>query len=108
MADNDLVRVKLDDGAITTVGRSFATSKELEILTDEEGNEVPGQLYGRTPDPEIPAKLMTTGDGTSVAALRGEALNDALTKAELSLDGKLAEKQQRLADHLAGQSGQPA
>lgn len=108
----ELVRVRLDSGVETSVGRSFAESHDgegLEVLLDDDGNELPATSNGFTLDPTYPPEAVSVtgddGESVSVDKLKGAPLNEALEAAGLSLDGKLAEKQKRLADHLAGQSG---
>jgi hypothetical protein len=101
MAWDDLVRVKLENGSVTSVGRSFAESHSLTILTDSDGNEVPATSNGLTIEPEYPLEVVATDDGTNVMSMKGAQLNDALSAAGLSSDGTLAERQQRLADHIA-------
>ena len=102
MAWDDLVRVKLENGAITSVGRAFAEQHAeegaLEILTDSKGNEMPGSVLGRTPEPEYPVSDFAV-------SLRGAELNTALDSAGLSKTGSLADKQGRLAEFRAAQAG---
>lgn len=86
MPKNNLVRVRLADGTETSVGASYAKSKGLEVIDE------PAVAHGRT----VPTITPVT--------LRGQELNDALEAAGLSLDGKLAEKQQRLAEFNATQT----
>jgi hypothetical protein len=98
MAWDDLVRVKLENGAVTSVGRSFAEQHAedgaLEILLDEDGNELPATSNGLTIEPEYPP--MTA---EAIADLKGADLTDALKSAGLPLNGTADEKRQRLADH---------
>jgi hypothetical protein len=82
----DLVRAKLEDGTVVSVGESFAKSKGLELVDE------PAVSHGRT----VPAITPVT--------LRGNDLNVALEAAGLSIEGKLAEKQERLAAFNATQN----
>jgi hypothetical protein len=87
---SDIVRVKLEDGSEVSVGRSFAESHGLEPLdkpaVDNRGKALPAKPYVDI-------------------SLRGKELDEALTAAGLSTTGKLADKQDRLAEFQSNTAG---
>lgn len=111
MAFDELVRVRLEDGTTVTVGEAYAQMLEdegaAEILSDHDATS-----NGRTIEAVLPIErieLDTDGPGenepVSVGSMRGAELNQALEDAGLSTDGRLGEKQQRLATFVAEQGG---
>lgn len=101
MAWDDLVRVKLEDGTVTSVGRAFAEveSNGCEILTDEHGEELPATSNGLTIPPEYPADQFKSD-------LKGAELKEALEAAGLPNKGSNADKNQALAEYRAAQASE--
>jgi hypothetical protein len=87
---SDIVRVKLEDGSEVSVGRSFAESHGLEPL-DKPAVDNRGKALAAKPYVDI--------------SLRGKELDEALTAAGLSTTGKLADKQDRLAEFQSNTAG---
>lgn len=83
---SDLVRVKLDDGARVTLGAGFAASHKLTVI-DEPAVDRRGRALPAVSEVDV--------------ELRGKELDDALAAAGLPTGGKVAERQARLADHIA-------
>lgn len=119
-----LVQVELDDGTVHKVGESFAKSKGLKIIEDDQAEPdtdlgptglVRAQLADGTAvsvgasfaeskgltvlEDEPATQHGRSIPATNAASLRGKALNQALTDAGLDTGGNLAERQARLAAH---------
>ena len=98
MPNNNLVYVELPGGGTAQVGASFAKSKGLTVIDppDKTSRKIARQ---ENINQHIPAAVIDAGNTDE--PLKGTALDEALTEAGLSTSGKVADKQARLAEHLA-------
>jgi hypothetical protein len=119
---DDLIREEVERGSATpeAVGAVFRQNApdgedaSLDAARDEgaavggDGEQAGEQAAGRTDTTELPAQQQGQprhAQETPAEELHGEDLDNALEQAGLPKTGRVAEKQQRLADYRAQQGG---
>lgn len=101
----EFVRISTENGHETTVSKTWAEISGAKVIdadaVDTRGRPLPETRKGGRPllpQTSVDAEAAKNTPG----ALRGTALNEALEAVGLPTSGKLAERQQRLADYQAG------
>jgi hypothetical protein len=102
----EFVRIRTENTMETTVSRTWAEISGAEVIdspaVDAHGKPLAeSRKDGR---PVLPRTSVDEAAALNSGQLRGKALDDELEKAGLPKSGTVSEKQDRLADHLAGAS----
>jgi hypothetical protein len=105
----EFVRISTENGHEATVSKTWAEITKAKVLKDADAVDTRGRPLPESRAGGRPLLPRTTVDAEAAksakntpGALRGKDLNQALEAAGLPTSGKLAERQKRLDDHLAG------
>jgi hypothetical protein len=102
----EFVRISTENGHETSVSKTWAEISGAKVLKDADAVDTRGRPLPETRKGGRPLLPQTSVDAesaqTTPGALRGTALNEALEAVGLPTSGKLAERQQRLADYQEG------